>query len=145
MENNPDLKALPTTKRQWLRFWEPSQIEEPRVDPDLNHLNQVQRSAEVLRYSILRTEYWISPRGTLREWLRLNVAIAIVLGIPSLLIVPVVTYLINKFVTWSDLLVRIATNLAVLPGALLLAVGLFSALAFVIRRFFASSLTSTKP
>jgi hypothetical protein len=138
MENNPDLKALPATKRQWLRFWEPSQLEEPQVDPDLRHLNQVQRSAEVLRYSILRTEYWISPHGTLREWLRLNVAIAMVLGIPSLLIVPVVTYLFNEFVTWSDLLVKIATNLAVLPGALLLAVGLFSALAFVIRRFLAS-------
>ena len=138
MENNPDHKALPVTKRQWLRFWEPRQLEEPQVDPDLRHLNQIQRSAEVLRYSILRTEYWISPRGTLREWLRLNVAVAIVLGIPSLLIVPVVTYLINEFVTWSDLLMKIATNLAVLPGALLLAVGLFSALVFIVRRFFAS-------
>jgi hypothetical protein len=120
-----------------LRHWNPTQIRKPHVDPELARLNKVQRSAEVFRYSILSTEYWLSPRGTLREWLRLNLAVAIVLGIPALLIVPIVTYLFTEFVTWSGLLVHIAKNLAVLPGALLIAIALFSALAFVLRRLLA--------
>jgi hypothetical protein len=126
--------ALPSPLQQ---LWEPKQITKPRVDPDLTELNEVQRAAEVFRYSILSTEYWLSPKGALREWLRLNLRITVTLGIPALLLIPVATYLIGEFVTWSGLLVKIATNLAILPGALLLAVALFSALAFIIRRLLA--------
>jgi len=133
MPPDDNRRTLATAAREQ---WQPRPLDPPIVEAELENLDALERSTEVIRYSILSTEYWLSPKGTLREWARFNLKILAVLGIPGLLIVPVVTCLLTEFVTWSALLVEIATNLAVLPSALLLAVLLFSALAFVIRKLF---------
>lgn len=58
-------------------------------------------------------ECWLSPGGSLREWLRLNFYAAIFLGIPSFFIVQIVTILLNQFVTWTALLAAIVKNLVI--------------------------------
>lgn len=45
-------------------------IPTPGVDPELARLGAIERSAEVLRYTLRRAEYWLSPGGTLRAVLR---------------------------------------------------------------------------
>ena len=84
--------------RKWItQNWHPAKVEAPKVDPALPILNEVQRSAEVFRYSVLRTEYWLSPSGTLREWIRLNLMVALIIGTPALVVVPSSpTYLPNS-------------------------------------------------
>ena len=122
--------------RQWItNHWHPAPMEPPKVDPELPILNDVQRSAEVLRYSVLKTEYWLSPSGTLREWVRLNAIVALILSIPALFIVPLVTWLLAEFVTWSELLVQIAKNLAVFPVLAVLGAAFITGILFAARLF----------
>jgi hypothetical protein len=113
--------------------WNPVSLEEPTVPEDLEHLTDLARGAEVIRYSVLRLEYWISPSGSLREWLRWNLAVGITMGIPALIIVPVGTYLLTQFVTWSALLVQIMENLLILPILAMVLVALLTGLVLFVK------------
>jgi len=119
-------------------LWRPNTLEPPTVDPELTNLTALQRSAESFRYVALKTEYWISAGGTLREWLRLNCYIALILGIPALFVVPAITFLLTQFTTWTALLVQIAKNLIVFPILAILAVALISAVLSVTKSFISS-------
>ncbi|MGC3990615.1 MAG: hypothetical protein QM796_13230 [Chthoniobacteraceae bacterium] len=63
----------------------------------MEHLDGLSRSAESIRYSILSLEFWISPNGQVREWLRHNTRLAVFLGIPALLVFPIVIVLLCQF------------------------------------------------
>lgn len=107
----------------WLRIrqsWQPKENDPPAVDPMFSTMDAVQRSAETFRYSILSVEFWISPNGQVREWLRHNTRLAAWLAIPAFLILPVV-----GFILWQ--LVAIAGRLVVFP-----ILGLLAALAIVV-------------
>ena len=93
----------------------------------------MQRAGEVLRYSVLSIEWWISPNGTLREWLRLNGKVSSILLIPAVLIVPLVTFVLWQVAKWIVLLVQIASNLIVLPLAALAAGILITGIVIVAR------------
>ena len=69
----------------------------------------------------------------MREWLRLNCWVSIFLGIPALIVVPVITFLLNQFTTWTALLVQIAKNLVIFPIIAVLAIALITAVLFVVR------------
>ena len=58
------------------RHWNPEKIEKPTVDTELEDLDAATRSCEVIRFSLLSLEWWLSPQGTLRAWLKLNGRIA---------------------------------------------------------------------
>jgi hypothetical protein len=110
--------------------WHPQQLSKPAVDPELPQLSNVQRSVEVFRYSILSWEWWLCPSGALREWLRLNLIAALIIGIPAVLIVPIVTYLLGQFVTWTELLVGIAKNLAIFPVLAVIGVAIITGIIY---------------
>jgi hypothetical protein len=82
----------------------------PQVDPHLVRLAFVERSAEVLRYTLWRAEHWLSPDGTLRAVLRLSLKLALLIGIPVLIIGPVVLLLLQGAATASAALDTIAVN-----------------------------------
>ncbi len=98
------------------------------VDIDLPHLSSIERSAEVLRYTCSRLEYWLSPQGMLREWLRFNLRIACVLVVPALVVAPLVTLALGQFKAWVDLIVSTTSNLVLFPLSALLVIGLISGL-----------------
>ena len=104
--------------RTLLVFWCPHEIGRPRVEPDLSRLGPVERSAEVIRYSLCRAEYWVSPNGWLREWFRINLWAAVVLAIPALLVAPVGSYLLERVAAGSGLMAEVVHNLAQVPEAL---------------------------
>jgi len=79
-------------------------------------------------------EYWISPGGGLREWARLNLALALCIGIPVLCFAPIITLLLTCFVSWSDSLVHIVTNLLLIPVIALAAVAIITALLTMLRK-----------
>lgn len=91
--------------------WRPQPPPPPRLDRDVDTLPTIERVAEVTRFNVLALEQAISPNGGLRAWLKLNVLVALVLAIPAVLVVPVVTYLLGGFATWSVFLAQIAENL----------------------------------
>jgi len=113
--------------------WSPKPVEQPIVDPRLTDMNAIERSAECLRYTALKAERWMSPRGVLREWFRLNCSIATSLAIPTFVVVPILTLLLSEVSTCSSLLVAIAKNLVFFPTLGLLAVAVVTGLVFVVR------------
>lgn len=102
----------------WRKFkesWQPKPVDPPKIDPDLHHLDGLTRSAESFRYSILSIEWWVSPTGRLREWLRHNARLGCWLIIPAVLVVPVITFLFWHVSKWVAMLTSMAEHLIVLP------------------------------
>ena len=141
MENN---NLLPVPKRNCVecvkqfiqRHWQPKPIDPPQPDADLEDLNGVQRSAEVIRYSILSLEFWLSPLGRLREWIRLNGKLCAVLLIPALLILPLITWIISQIAHWLVMLVEMSGNLVVFPLIALVAVASITGTILLLRAIF---------
>jgi len=102
-------------------FWNPQPITPPAVDPEIEHLDPIQRSAESIRYSILSVEYWVSKNGQVREWLRHNSRLAAWLAIPAMLVLPLVGLVLAQFGAMAVSLVGIAGNLIIFPILALLA------------------------
>jgi hypothetical protein len=124
-----------TKFRELLRWsWNPKPIDPPRID-DLSPLDPLTRSAEAIRYSILSVEFWVSSDGQVREWLRNNGRLALLLSIPGLLVIPLVVFILVQIATGMDALVSVAGSLVLLPlFALVLAVVLL-VLLFMARLF----------
>ena len=120
------------------RLLEPVALTRPQVERELVVLSPVERAAEVLRFSLARLEFWLSPGGSLRACLRLGLWTWCVLSIVSVLVAPVVTSLLNQAVTWTDLLAQTVHHLMLLPlgiGTFLLsATGVLVVFRFLFRR-----------
>ena len=86
-------------------------VSAPMVDPDLSRMGFVPRSAEVMRFQVLRLEHALSPGGGLRCWMKLNVLLALGLAIPALLLVPPITWILAGMATWSAYLAAVVLNL----------------------------------
>jgi hypothetical protein len=112
------------------KHWQPTPIAPPTVDPSLPELSGIERSAEVIRHSLLSAEYWLAPNGWLRAWFRLNFRLAVIVAIPAFLIVPLVTFALGQFSNWAELIAKTSTNLLFFPLTALLMVGLISALIY---------------
>lgn len=120
-------------RRFFGKHWQPETLTPPKVDPQLKELSFAERPAEVLRYSMRKAEYWLSPKGHLREWLRFNMKASVLLGIPALLVVPIVTFALGQFNTWTTLLAQTTSNMVLFPMSALLVVGLVSGLIYVVK------------
>ena len=84
----------------------------------------------------MRAEHWLSPQGTLREYVRLNLKLALYLGIPAVFLTPILTLLPTTAVTWSAILVEIAKNFALIPAWLGTGMLVLTGLAFLRRLIF---------
>jgi hypothetical protein len=118
MQNN--LTPVNNNRRHRFRdfikqHWNPEKIEPPKVDPELEALDPATRSAEIIRYSILSAEFWLSPQGTLREWFKLNGKISAVLIIPAVVVMPLVSLILWQVAKWLGWLVGIAGHLIMFP------------------------------
>jgi hypothetical protein len=121
-----------------LRHWDPKKLEPPGIDPELLHLTPVERASEVFRYTVLSLEYWLSSGGALREWIRLNLRVALTLAVPSLLVVPLITFALREINVWVALVIASTSNFILFPLSALLIVGLISALVHLARSVLAA-------
>lgn len=112
------------------KHWRPTKINPPTVDPNLHQLTWIERTAEVTRHSLQSLEYFASPGGTLRAWLKLNAQACLVLVIPSLLVIPLITFAISQFNAWTLSLAQTTNTLLFFPLSALLMIGLISALVY---------------
>jgi hypothetical protein len=117
----------------WTLRWNPQPISRPHVDPALLKLSSLQRAIESIRFFVLHAEYWISPDGLLREWLRLMLKLTLLIASPTLLLLPLLTLLLWQLAVCSAYLVIIATNLILFPLAALLAIAAVGIVVVVIR------------
>ncbi len=100
------------------RVWHPAPVSKPKTTPDLERLSWPERSAEVLCHALLSLEHWLSRGGWLREWIRLNLWIAVVLIVMALLVVPPVTALLEGVRDWTGLVSATVGNINIAVGKL---------------------------
>jgi hypothetical protein len=91
----------------------------PMVNKNLSKLDALSRSAECFRYFLLSLEFWLSPNGDVREWLKHNVLLFILLIIPAILVMPVIGLILWQFTGWLSMLTAIAGKLMLILLALL--------------------------
>ena len=133
----PTAPASPTWAKQArqivIKRWQPEPLAIPEVDRDLPRLNAIERSAEVLRFSLHQFEYWLSPGGSLREWIRFNLRLALGLAVPGLLVAPLVTLALRQIDTWIEFITKTTSNLVLVPLSVLLVIGLIAGLVSIAR------------
>ena len=118
-DSDKELMPLPgdAAGQQLLTTPEPSeltQLNPPEVDPKLTSLTPLERAAEVLRYSVLRAEYWLSPDGVMRQRVRFAMRVWIYVMMAAL-IAPGVTAVIQHITGWTAMSAEIVTNIAEIP------------------------------
>ena len=106
---------MQTPENKWLAVLPQCQvIKRPTIDPRLEELNTVVRSAECLRHFILSVEFWISPSGLLRQWMKQNILLAAFLLIPAVLLMPVISLVLHEVEGWLSTLLSIVWKLILL-------------------------------
>jgi hypothetical protein len=131
-EDNLSISLTQTLSLTMRNAWQPIPLPCPEVDPELPNLSMIERAAEVMRYKLLQIEYTLSPEGGLRGWLKLNVLLSLLIGIPALFLVPIITYLGSSFVSWTGFLLESLTNILycllvlIAIGVTILGVGLLT-------------------
>ena len=115
---------MPESKSLVLR--EP--IHPPAINPNLETLSVLPRSVECLRHFVLSTEYWLSPSGHLRWWLKINFGLAAFLIIPAVFLMPIIGLVLHEVDGWLTLLLSIV-------GKLILLGVLVTTLVFAIKHF----------
>src|SRR5260370_33944089 len=121
-DSDKEMMPLPGDEagQQLLTTPEPSELTQltpPRVDPKLKSLTPLEGAAEVLRYSVLRAEYWLSPDGAMRQRVRLALRVWIYVMIAAL-IAPGVTVVIQHVTGWTAMSAEIIRNIAEIPCGL---------------------------
>ena len=99
-------------ENKWLTVAQPLQA--PAIDPRLEELNAVVRSTECLRHFVLSVEFWISPTGRLRHWLKINFRLAAFLIVPAVVLMPVIGLVLHEVDGCLAMLARIAWKLILL-------------------------------
>ena len=119
----PEEDSLTRSKRSTMqlikRVWRAEPVPRPSIDPDLGNLPWPERCAEAIRYAFLTGERWISGRGGLREWIRINLWVGVGLLAIALLVVPPITMLLEGVSIWAglvhDTVSAITATIMVLP------------------------------
>ncbi len=109
-------------------------IQPPRIPSRFTQQPFLERISEAIRYSILNLEYSLSPSGALRQWLKLNGLLFLWFGVPTFLLVPVVTSLMNQCVSISAYFQATVQNLMHALVPLFILVGILSILIAFIKK-----------
>ena len=122
-------------ENKWLALREP--LPPPAINSELEMLGAISRSTECLRHFVLSTEYWLSPNGRLRQWVKVNVFVAAFLLIPAAFLMPVISLILHEVDGWLSLLLSIALKVILLTA-------LVSVVVLVIKHFPSSSPGSSR-
>ena len=122
-------------ENKWLVVREP--LQSPAIDPHLEELNVVVRTTECLRHFVLSIEYWLSPNGRLRQWIKINVCVAAWLVIPAVILMPVISLVLYEVDGWLSMLLSIVLKVILLIAVVTVAM-------FAIKHFPSSSPGSSR-
>jgi hypothetical protein len=101
--------------------WNPNTITQPILDPDLERMPVLRRTAVILHYRLAALEYALSPNGTLRAFVRLCTMLGLMLSISALLILPPLVLL---FYGLADVAAAIAQACLSILKAMLYVIGI---------------------
>ena len=101
------------------------------MDHELPSLSGVERSAEVLRFMMHKLEYWLSPLGHLREFIKLNLRLVLAIAIPVLMVAPLVTMALDQFKAWIVLLTQTMSSFVLFPLSVVLSILLVCGMIYI--------------
>ena len=104
MHNSPDKadRSIRRTLSSWFPIT-PKPLVPPTLDNQFDALTVVERITESLGYNILCFEYFLSPKGGLRQWLKINMSLFVLFAIPIFLFVPLATYFMGGFQSITEM------------------------------------------
>lgn len=121
MSHLPELRLGERLSNLCDSFWTPQPLVKPQPPDPAVCRSFASRVAGRVRYLFLRAEYALSPQGGLREWLRLNVLVLLLIGIPSIILVPplaaIAGYLCSIAITLQQGAIAVCTALLYSFGA----------------------------
>lgn len=94
-----------------MAFMPPTRLPLPQIAPDIEELPLLERITETLRYVLFSIEYSLSPNGGLRQWLKVNLAFFLLLGIPILIFAPLFTFFMVQFTSMTVYLLKSVINI----------------------------------
>ncbi len=111
-ENSPPRRPGIVNKvvRDCIR-WRPGALRKPVVAPDFGKMKPWRRLCETFRYKAARTEYLLSPSGTMRSWFLLWLRLAAALTIPAVVLLPL-GIIMPKVITSASYFLELAVLLA---------------------------------
>ena len=118
-------------KKTFTRHWQPEKLSVPSVDHELPSLSGIERSAEVLRFMMHKLEYWLSPLGHLREFIKLNIGVTLAIAIPVLMVAPLITMALDQFKAWIVLLTQTMSSFVLFPLSVVLSILLVCGMIYI--------------
>jgi hypothetical protein len=121
--------------RKTLSIYFPSSVplKRPVIDRDFEDLPLIERVSEAIKYNALCLEYSISPKGGLRQWLKINLSLLLLLGIPIFIFVPLATYVMSGFADIAQQFARFTQFLLEGTVSIACSIGVLAATATVIK------------
>ena len=116
---------------KFVQHWQPKPLPVPEVDNELPHLSAIERSAEVCRFITNKLEYAISPFGHLREFIKLNIRLAVSIALPVLMVAPLVTMAITQFKVWIAMLTETFSSFVLFPLSVVLSILLVCGMIYI--------------
>ncbi|MCJ8328887.1 MAG: hypothetical protein HRT89_24435 [Lentisphaeria bacterium] len=98
MTNKP-VRQRPKGLKDTLTDWNP-QLSDTKINPDLENLPTAERVAEVMRQSAAEFDQF----GVLREWLKFNLKLFVILAVPTFLLVPIAALMLSLIKTVLEIL-----------------------------------------
>ena len=106
----------------------------PTVSNKFDQMNGLQRAAESFRHVALSLEFWISPGGQVREWMKTNLKLAVLIAVPTFMVFPVVITALWELSACINALTALVSKLVALPVLALLSISIFFRILGVFRR-----------
>ncbi len=109
-------------------------LTEPIVDRLISRRHWLERSTEVFAYSFKSLEYALSPSGRLRQFLKLNLLLLCIIGIPLLIFLPLIAFAFNQFVDITYNLQLCVTHLLQAAVPVMILVFVLSLIVMMVKR-----------
>jgi len=104
----------------------PTSLNKPGIDKNFNSLPIIEKVTVSLIYNLLFIEYSISPKGGVRQWIKINISLLLLFGIPILIFIPLETFFMGglanitgEFANVTQFLLVSALNLLKLIGVMM--------------------------
>jgi hypothetical protein len=68
--------------------WRPAPLKPPEIDERILEWDPLSQAGEAVRFQVSRLEYWLSPTGVLRSWLKVCIKTGICLALIGLVMAP---------------------------------------------------------
>ena len=78
-----------------------------------------------------KLEYWLSPLGHLREFIKLNLRLVLAIAIPVLMVAPLITMALDQFKLWIVLLTQTMSSFVLFPLSVVLSILLVCGMIYI--------------